>query len=440
MKKLLQIILLLALVFMLGFLSNRYSHQWDMTQNGRHSLSETTRQILQRMKGPLKITSYASTHDPKFGNVQQVVKGFLDPYRRIKPDISLSFVDPIEEPKLAEQAGVQVDGEMVVEYGSRREHLATLNEEAVANLMIRLSRKEERLVMALSGHGERKLDGIANFDLGEFGRRLQKNGFKTGSVNLALAQDLPQNMNLLVITSPQVDLLPGEVEKLKTYLERGGSLLWLIDMQTDSGEPLHGLQPLADKLGLLLTPGTVVDPAALKLNAPANWALGTRYGQHPVTRNFSLITVFPFARQVGASTDNGWHVTPLVEAAPTGWLATNGSPKFDKSRDVRGPITVALAMERTVRGRDQRIAVVGTGEFLANAFVGNGGNMDFGVNLANWLAGDEKLISLQPRPTLDNSMLLSKAKAGSMAIGLLFGLPLLFIAVAAIIAWKRRRL
>ncbi len=431
MKKLVSIVLLVALVFMLGFLSGQHRKTWDLTQNGRHSLSDATRQILEKMKGPVRITSYASAHDPKYGDVRKIVSDFLAPYRRIKPDIELSFVDPVEQPKLAEKAGIQVDGEMIVEYGGRSEHLRTLNEEAVTNLLIRLSRKESRLVMGLSGHGERKLDGVANFDLGDFGRQLVRNGFSIDRLNLALAQGMPQNMSLLVITTPQIDLLPGEEKRIEDYVEKGGNLLWLIDQDDGKGEPLHGLQPLADRLGLDLTPGTIVDPAADKLNAPMSWALGTLYGHHPITRNFNLITVFPFARRIGVREAGGWHVTPLVEAAPQGWISTN--PKGGG-----GPFTVAISMERTNHERDQRIVVVGTGEFLANAFVGNGGNMDFGVNLVNWLAGDERLISIQPRPTLDASMLLSKNVAAAMAIVLLFGLPLAFIGIAAFIGWKRR--
>ena len=422
--------LLFALIFMLGFLSSQYEKTWDLTQNGRHSLNETTLQLLAKMQGPISITAYASKNDPKFGDVQQTVKDFLSSYRRAKPDISVHFVDPVEEPKLAEKAGVQMDGEMIVAYGKRSDHLRALNEESLANLLIRLSRKEGRLVMALAGHGERKLDGMANFDLGEFGSYLVKNGFKTGSLNLALAQDVPENLSLLVITSPQVDLLPGEVKKIENFLDRGGNLLWLVDRESESGEPLHGLQPISDRLGLVLAPGTVVDPSALKLNAPENWALGTLYGAHPVTQNFNLITVFPFAVPVGVSEGIGWHVTPLVEAAQNGWLSTG--------KGAKGPFTVALAMERTVRGRDQRVAIVGTGEFLANAYVGNGGNMDFGMNLVNWLAKDEKLISLQPRATIDGAMLLSKTEASIIALGLLFGLPSALISIAAFLGWRRK--
>ena len=68
---------------------------------------------------------------------------------------------------------------------------------------------------------------------------------------------------MLVVSSPQIDLRKEEVAKLLAYVARGGNVLWLID----SG-PLHGLQPLAEKLALTLTPGIVIDPQARQLNMP----------------------------------------------------------------------------------------------------------------------------------------------------------------------------
>ena len=40
---------------------------------------------------------------------------------------------------------------------------------------------------------------------------------------------MPDNATVLVITQPQVDLLPGEVDKMMRYVDRGGNLLWLVD-------------------------------------------------------------------------------------------------------------------------------------------------------------------------------------------------------------------
>ena len=55
----------------------------------------------------------------------------------------------------------------------------------------------ERLVLWLEGHGERRLDGSANHDLGDFGNQLLRKGFRVNSINLAVAQDMPANAALL---------------------------------------------------------------------------------------------------------------------------------------------------------------------------------------------------------------------------------------------------
>ena len=81
--------------------------------------------------------------------------------------------------------------------------LGEFSEQAFANALMRLMRGSASLVLWLEGHGERKLDGIANHDLGEFGRQLQQKGLKLNSVNLALAQEVPSNAALLVIASPK---------------------------------------------------------------------------------------------------------------------------------------------------------------------------------------------------------------------------------------------
>jgi ABC-type uncharacterized transport system involved in gliding motility auxiliary subunit len=312
-----------------------------------------------------------------------------------------------------------------------------LSEQALTSALLRLAHNKDKLLMYLEGHGERKLDGIANHDLGEFGKRLQENGYRFSGLNLTLAQDVPNNASLLLVTQPQFDLLPGEVDKLLRFVAQGGNLLWLVD-----AEPLHGLEPLAEKLGLLLTPGIVIDPAAEEMRAPANWALAAGYPPHPVTHNFNLITVFPFARSLGSEENDAWQRTTLVEAAPRGWVSSRPAqdkPRFDKSHDVPGPATIALALQRDINDRDQRIVVVGSGSFLANAYSGNGGNIDLGINMVNWLANEEKLIATQPRSVKDGILTLSKTRLAIISGGFLLVLPALLLLTGGVLWWRRRK-
>jgi ABC-type uncharacterized transport system involved in gliding motility auxiliary subunit len=134
----------------------------------------------------------------------------------------------------------------------------------------------------------------------------------------------------------------------------------------------------------------------------------------------------------------------LVEAAARGWVSRNipdktSPPRFDKQRDTPGPAVIALALQRNVNDREQRIVVAGSGAFLANSFAGNGGNVDLGVSMVNWLAGEERLITLQPRAAKDSNLVLGKMQLAAIGIGFLLGLPLLLAGVGLYIWWKRRR-
>lgn len=430
------VILLLAFVLLLGFLALETREQWDVSQNGRNSLSQASVETLQNLQGPVQVTAYATQQHAQFGDIRKIISEFIVLYQRIKPDLTLTFVDPTEQPKLAQAAGVQVNGEMVVKFNQRREHLKTINEQVFTNALMRLARSDERLIMALSGHGERKLNGMANYDLGEFGKQLGANGFNSQVLNLAIAQEIPTKTNMLVIASPQTDLLVGEVDKLLEYIDRGGNLLWLVDQ-----ESLRGLLPLTEKLRLTLTPGVVVDPQAEQLKAPITFALGAIYGQHVITNNFDIITVFPFARQITFNENEVWRGVSLVEVAPQGWVETGeldeGEITFDQAEDVAGPISIATALTRMMNDREQRVVVVGSGHFLANAYLGNGGNLDFGINLINWLAGDEDLITIQPRATLDNQLMLSETALTAIVVCFLIVLPVIFLVSGFIIRWRR---
>jgi hypothetical protein len=250
---------------------------------------------------------------------------------------------------------------------------------------------------------------------------------------------VPANVSVLLIANPQVDLQAAEVEKIRQYVQKGGNLLWLIDP-----EPLRGLQPVAELLGLILGPGIVWDPTARLFNAQPTVAIGASsgYGRHPITENFQLNTVFPSARQIGANDSGEWRISQLISVAPRGWVETgnlDGKVTFDTARDIPGPINIAAALQRNVNDRAQRVVVVGNGNFLANTFLGNGGNLDLGVNIVSWLAGDDALITIQPRPTLDGNLELGRGAQYFILLAFLIFLPLVFVSTGVLIWWRRRR-
>lgn len=432
------VVLLALLVALLAYVAHEYRLERDVTRSARNTLSSATLTALAQMQGPLRVTAYAVRQDASGSNVHKVIGERIRNYQRAKRDLELQLVDPREQPKLVAEAGLRTPNAIIIEYQRRSEQIALgdFNEQNFANALVRLLRGSNNLVLWLDGHGERKLDGPANHDLGSFGQQLREKGFNISSINLGIAQEVPANAALLVVTHPQVDLQPAETEKLLAYVERGGNLLWLIDT-----EPLRGLQPLAEKLGLVLTPGTVIDPALAPRSGPPVFAVAANYARHTVVGALQYNTLFPHARQIGADDGAGWRVTPLIDVAPRGWVETgklDTKPAFDKSRDFPGPVNVASAFERTVGDREQRVVVVGTGHFLANSFLGNGGNLALGTGIFNWLAGDDAMVAIDPRPAADTRIEIDSVHLYLIAGVVLLLLPLLFAASGAIVWWRRR--
>ena len=113
--------------------------------------------------------------------------------------------------------------------------------------------------------------------------------------------------------------------------------------------------------------------------------------------------------------------------------------RFDPNRDLRGPIVVAGALEREVGDRKQRVVVVGSGHFLANQYAGLLGNLDLGVNMMNWLAGDDRLITIQPKVRTDLRLELPWAATLAVTWGFLILLPLGFLITGGVIWWRRRK-
>ena len=431
-------VLLVAAAGLLVWVAKDSRVQWDLTAGQRNSLSDATRKVLANMKGPIKLTAYATTRDATQGNLRQQVAEFVAPYQRAKPDVTLQFIDPTSNPN--ETTRRQRAHEWRAHRGLRRsqrapDHLERAEHDQHAATPVARQGATGRVG---HGHGEPALDGRANFDLGSFGQQLSTKGFRTTPLNLAVAQEVPDNISVLVMTTPRTPLQKGEVAKIRNYLERGGNLLWLIDQGS-----LNGLEPIAEYLGVILSPGVVVDPLGAKLGAAPTTAIGVAYGMHPITEGFTLNTVFPFARKIEAKPGNGdWHATRLVEVAQSGWLETddvNKDVRFDKGRDVPGPITIAIAQERKVKDKDQRVTLFGGSGFLTNAFVGNGGNIDLGVNTLNWLAQDENLITIQPRPTVDSQLKLTQNGVNLLGFVFLILVPAIFLFTGGTIWWRRRK-
>jgi ABC-type uncharacterized transport system involved in gliding motility auxiliary subunit len=178
----------------------------------------------------------------------------------------------------------------------------------------------------------------------------------------------------------------------------------------------------------------------------------TDYGDHPITRDFNLVTVFPQAAPIHVDKVDGWHSTPLLRTGPRSWSETGklaGTIRYDKGSDIMGPLTIAVALTRHVGGggkgahaaggREQRVVVTGDGDFLANSYLGNGGNLQLGMNIINWLTSSEAFINIPTRTAPDVSLSLTRTQASLLAVAFLIVVPAAAFGGGMWIWWRRRR-
>ncbi|MEJ2760814.1 MAG: Gldg family protein [Gammaproteobacteria bacterium] len=112
-------VLLITLTVLLAWLSIRYPVQADWTRNGRYTLSAASAAVLKQAGGKLSVTAYA--RDQR--DLHQAIRRFVAMYQKVKPDIELKFVNIDAAPERVRREGIRVNGELVVSYRGRSEHV-----------------------------------------------------------------------------------------------------------------------------------------------------------------------------------------------------------------------------------------------------------------------------------------------------------------------------
>ncbi len=430
-------VLYAGIIGMLAWLTTQYVYQADWTVGARNSISPETRELLDTMPDPVTITAYM--HDDPL--LQEQLRDLVGSYQRYKDNITLEIINPDTVPERVRELGIASGGEIVIAYRDGREKVQTLAELPFTNALLRLSRQKERWIVFVSGHGERKPSGDTNHGLGLFGRELETKGLRVQTLNLSEAP-VPDNTHLLVLASPQVELLPGEVSVLLEYVRNGGNLLWLAEPKR-----LESLQPLADQLGIGFLPGMVVDATGQMFGvSEPTFAIITGYPQHEITREMTTVTVFPEVAALEINEAGEWASLPLLTTLERSWTELgelDGEIRFDQGTDERaGPLDIGVAMTRTTDAgetdSEQRILVIGDGDFLSNTYLGNAGNLGFGLQAVHWLSHDDAYIDIRVRTAPDATLVLTNTMRAVIGFGFLFGLPLLLL-LAGLVIWLRRR-
>ncbi len=404
------------IILLIGVMSIKYKARIDLTENHRYTLSSQTIKILKSLKEDVEAIAFYRSDE----RTRQAMFDLLSEYSYHSPKFSFHFVDPDRDPSEAVKYGITSYRTTLLKYGNKQEIVGTESENKLTNSVIKLINKDVKVIYFVKGHGEKNIESEAENGYTQLKEAIEKESHQVRDLMLLSAEKVPDDAAVLVISGPETDFMPGELDKITAFVKKGGRALFMLD---PGGAP--GLAKYLNGFGFEISGEYIIDKMSQVYGA--NFLMpvvGWYYKNHPLTSEFELATFFPIAGSVHIKEDPSKGSYDLAKTSDKSWAVsgklTKEDEEFNPDKHKRGPISMAAvtAVEVNIgkgnakEGQEDiktwgKILVVGDSDFTSNKFIKTAGNRDFILNSLNWLAEENVLISIRKKEAGQTPLMLS---------------------------------
>ncbi len=436
----LMIVLFVAILAIVNFLASRHSVRWDLSENQNYTLAPQTYRVLRTLPHDVKITVFTREKDPGY----QAYKERLDSYRQASTKLTVEFVDPEKQPKLAQSYGIFRTDTAIFESNGQTIRVNSPSEVELTGALIRLSKDAKKRIVFVEGHSERSLEDKERNGLSVAKEALIKQGYDVGTVSLLKETAVPADTSVLVLAGPRRPVTPEEQDRIYAYVAQGGHVLFMIDPDTQTG-----LEPLLARWGLGIGPGVLVDLQDRLAQGDLTALLVRTFTEHEITQDLTSAVLFPLSRHVTFDEQAGkdWDYVPLARTSANSWAETNLQGRvvsLNEKEDVKGPLPLAAALAPKKAPEEDKprpaIVVVGNSAFASNAFFNFPGNSDFFLHTTGWLAEERDLISIAPKEPALRPFTPNPTQERALLYVQVIFLPLVTFLTGMMVWRKRRRL
>lgn len=405
--------LAVALMFPVNYLAKQHETEVDVAYFRTTRPGESTLSIVSTLTDPLEVLLFypsgsevANELKPYFSLLEQKSGG----------KVTIRAVDQAFDPKLAEELKVRENGQVVLRQGDKNEKFKVDTEidkakrdlrkldSLVHKHLLKLTRGSGT-VYFLAGHGEanwrdgedpfRKINLFKKDIVEASNLKVKTFGLADGSTNA-----VPDDAAMVIVAAPTEPLLPEEVDTLKKYWDKGGSLYLLL---SPGGDPMTdllahvgveaGSAPLANAEAHARLFGGIADNVLIGTN---------KYGSHPSVKTLSRNSqvahmVLPGTVYVQKKGEASEKITTLIRSMPNTWQDDNRDflPSEGESKKV---YELAVASTKDIpaadgaEAKEARALVVGSVGVLADGPVVNlKANEVFARDGLLWLNRDEEI-------------------------------------------------
>jgi ABC-type uncharacterized transport system involved in gliding motility auxiliary subunit len=454
------ILVVLGILFAINYIGAKQKKRWDLTANKQFSLSDQTRNVLNKLDAPLQIIAFAQETET------QRFEDRLKEYQAASKQITTEFVDPDKKPALARQHQVTAYNTIVFNYKGRTERVTSDGEQDITNAIIKVVSGRQPKIYFTQGHGEHDTTSSERDGYNGVSSALGKENYTVDKLVLAQAGSVPDDASVVVVAGPRTDFFPPEIDAIKKYLAKGGKLMLEVDPPDRPDSPaLTNLVALAHDWGIDLGNDIVVDVSGMGRLIGASEAVPVAappYPSHGITQRFNLLTAYPLARSAGPVSGgvNGHTAQSFVETSARSWAETDlkgvleSKPvEYNEGKDKKGPVTIASAVSAPVTdtaaakpadgGSDAakpetRVAVFGDSDYASNSALGIQGNRDLFLNTIGWLSQQENLISIRPKEADDRRITMTAGWQNFVNLMSVIIIPACIFGAGVLTWWRRR--
>ncbi len=416
---------------------------WDWTEDKNNSLAPETIGALKALPEPVHAIGFFTSRISS-SDAETLLIGAKS---NSDGKFTYEFVDPTENPVLANQYKITQDGTIVMLMSDHHELFTSSSEQEFTNSLVRLMNPGDRTVYFLTGHGEHNTQTTGEKAYTRARIVLESKNYVVKTLNLLAQNQIPEDANAIIISGPKQPISAAELSLLQEYVANGGSLIVQVDPDLATGtenaaDPLK--KYLASTWDIQINNDLVIDPSSNQMIV----AIENTYGSHAITRSMEsqgLVAFFPTASSISLTADNqNVHTTFLVKTIDRAWGETdfdaflNNQAVFDATTDFGGPIIVAAAAI-TVDGTSGRIVVFADLDFASDGYFDQYGNSDMFINSVDWAAGQEAMISLTTKQAVVRQMApLDSLTVLILALAFVILIPGLIVAGGVASWWLRR--
>ncbi len=439
------------------------SARLDLTRNGLFNIGATTKSVLADLdeSGDEVVVYYLKNTSEELTYIKEVVLKYLGASKSLEYK-TLNYVkNPASVKKYGELDSL-TEGSLIVDnitsgrfriipyedmfiYDSQSQGLSAANlESKLTNALAYVVSEDESFVYFSTGHGEA--------DPSEMGGVLAEENISALQLSLKTAE-VPDDCGILYIISPVYDFTAEEIDRLDSYLDRGGN----VQLAVEPGVQLERLEGYLGEWGVTLGGDNVIetDPAHMREDSQTGmYFIYPQVAQSALTKTITeknLLTLGVLCRSIHVAS------VPNTEIKRTNVFYTtkNGiSSDIDTGSVTEGSFDLCIMLEKTVGDsydKTARLLIGGSSSFWGVTNYSNFvsltgllsepsvGNNAFFVDSAYEMLGLEGTkLTIESKSLSATTLMMTEAQQSTYRIMFCYALPALIILLGLII-WLRRR-